>query len=226
MQSARIAEHIAVLLAAGSALAQSTIDPTHKFAWGENIGWTNWQHDAPNAGDGVIFHETYLSGFIWSENAGWISVGDGTPANGVNYSNVNGSDFGVNLDPVSGKLSGLAWGENIGWINFAGGGLACPPNPARLESDCRLRGFVWAENVGWINLDHETHYVAVLQTVCPTPCAGDLDGDGDTDLADLGILLADFGCRGPPNCAGDVDRDCDTDLADLGILLADFGCMP
>ena len=27
--------------------------------------------------------------------------------------------------------------------------------------------------------------------------AGDLDGDGDTDLADLGILLADFGCGSP-----------------------------
>ena len=26
------------------------------------------------------------------------------------------------------------------------------------------------------------------------PCVGDLDGDGDVDLADLGILLANFGC--------------------------------
>ena len=25
-------------------------------------------------------------------------------------------------------------------------------------------------------------------------CPGDLDGDGDTDHADLGILLADWGC--------------------------------
>jgi len=25
-------------------------------------------------------------------------------------------------------------------------------------------------------------------------CAGDLDGDDDTDHADLGILLADWGC--------------------------------
>ena len=57
-------------------------------------------------------------------------------------------------------------------------------------------------------------------------CAGDLDGDGDTDLADLGILLADFGCTPPPNCVGDLDGDGDTDLADLGILLADFGCGP
>ncbi len=31
--------------------------------------------------------------------------------------------------------------------------------------------------------------------IIPDPgCVGDLDGDGDTDLADLGILLADFGC--------------------------------
>ena len=57
------------------------------------------------------------------------------------------------------------------------------------------------------------------------PCAGDLDGDGDTDLADLGILLADFGCTGGM-CVGDLDGDGDTDLADLGILLADFGCAP
>ena len=57
-------------------------------------------------------------------------------------------------------------------------------------------------------------------------CVGDLDGDGDTDLADLGILLADFGCVPPGTCPGDLDGDGDTDLADLGILLADFGCTP
>ena len=47
---------------------------------------------------------------------------------------------------------------------------------------------------------------------------GDLDGDGDVDQADLGTLLADWGCIG--NCAGDCDRDGDTDQADLGILLS------
>ena len=51
---------------------------------------------------------------------------------------------------------------------------------------------------------------------------GDLNGDGVVDLADLGILLADFGCTGGA-CAGDIDGDGDTDLADLGILLANFG---
>ena len=52
---------------------------------------------------------------------------------------------------------------------------------------------------------------------------GDLNGDGHVDLADLGILLADFGCMPPGPCVGDVDGDGDTDLADLGILLANFG---
>ncbi|HUU97112.1 MAG TPA: hypothetical protein VM487_15345 [Phycisphaerae bacterium] len=56
-------------------------------------------------------------------------------------------------------------------------------------------------------------------------CAGDLDGDGDTDQADLGILLADWGCTGG-DCPGDLDGDGDTDQADLGILLADWGCTP
>jgi hypothetical protein len=58
-------------------------------------------------------------------------------------------------------------------------------------------------------------------------CVGDLNGDGSTDLTDLGILLADFGCMTPPGpCVGDLNGDGNTDLTDLGILLADFGCTP
>ncbi len=54
----------------------------------------------------------------------------------------------------------------------------------------------------------------------PPGCEGDLDGDGDTDQADLGILLAAYGIDG----GGDLDGDGDTDQADLGILLAAYGC--
>ncbi|HUU83744.1 MAG TPA: hypothetical protein VM243_09590 [Phycisphaerae bacterium] len=57
-------------------------------------------------------------------------------------------------------------------------------------------------------------------------CVADLDGDGDTDLSDLGILVPYWGCPDwpPPPCLGDLDGDGDTDEADLGILLADWGC--
>ncbi|MFQ5807499.1 MAG: FG-GAP repeat domain-containing protein [Phycisphaerae bacterium] len=53
-------------------------------------------------------------------------------------------------------------------------------------------------------------------------CVGDLDGDGDADLNDLAILLADYGCTS--GCSADLDGDDDTDLNDLALLLSDYGC--
>lgn len=55
-------------------------------------------------------------------------------------------------------------------------------------------------------------------------CPGDLDGDGDVDVADLAILLANFGAIAGVSAAdGDLDRDGDVDVADLAILLANYG---
>jgi hypothetical protein len=51
---------------------------------------------------------------------------------------------------------------------------------------------------------------------------GDIDGDGDVDQSDLGVLLADWNCTGG-GCPGDIDGDGDTDQSDLGILLAHWG---
>ncbi len=51
-------------------------------------------------------------------------------------------------------------------------------------------------------------------------CLGDLDGDCDTDQAELGQLLAAYGSR----AGGDLDGDGDTDQADLGLFLSNYGC--
>jgi hypothetical protein len=51
---------------------------------------------------------------------------------------------------------------------------------------------------------------------------GDLNADGCVDQADLGVLLADWGCTGG-DCPGDCDNDGDADHADLGLLLAHWG---
>ncbi|HEB61493.1 MAG TPA: hypothetical protein ENJ06_06680 [Phycisphaeraceae bacterium] len=59
-------------------------------------------------------------------------------------------------------------------------------------------------------MDHDT---IILQV------PGDLDGDGDVDQADLGILLS---CYLTSDC-GDLDGDGDTDQADLGLLLSNYG---
>ena len=58
-------------------------------------------------------------------------------------------------------------------------------------------------------------------------CLGDLDGDGDTDLADLAELLSGYGaCTGDPsyNPAADFDDSGCIDLSDLATLLGDYGC--
>lgn len=54
---------------------------------------------------------------------------------------------------------------------------------------------------------------------CPL-CPGDLNLDGAVDLADLGGLLAQFGCRGGPlDCPADWNADGVVDLEDLAITL-------
>lgn len=53
--------------------------------------------------------------------------------------------------------------------------------------------------------------------------AGDLDLDGDVDLADLGVMLANYGQSGVGYAGGDVNCDGIVDLGDLATLLGNFG---
>lgn len=55
---------------------------------------------------------------------------------------------------------------------------------------------------------------------------GDIDGDGDVDLADLAALLSSFGlCTGDAGflAAADIDASGCVELADLTVLLSNFG---
>ncbi|MEP0845308.1 MAG: hypothetical protein HRF50_00645 [Phycisphaerae bacterium] len=64
----------------------------------------------------------------------------------------------------------------------------------------------------------------VPATSCPIP--GDLDGDGEVDLADLSRLLSAFGtCVGDAafDSGADLDADGCIGLADLSVLLTNFG---
>ena len=98
------------------------------------------------------------------------------------------------------------------------------------DSPCVDAGSDTAENLGLNTRTTRTDQVPDSGIVdmgyhYPIVCLGDLNDDGDTDQADLGILLADWGCDDPVNgCAGDLNGDDKTDQADLGILLADWGC--
>jgi len=112
----------------------------------------------------------------------------------------------------------------IDWWMIAGGGAMFMTDPTE---EYELSGTIGqcdageTLNAGEYELTGGFWAIAASE---PEPCAGDLDGDNDTDQADLGILLADWGCTA--DCSGDLDGDDDTDQADLGILLADWGCAP
>ena len=58
-------------------------------------------------------------------------------------------------------------------------------------------------------------------------CVADINGDGVTDTADLGILIAAFGSSVTPGTGADFNGDGVVDTADLGILIGVFGgCTP
>jgi hypothetical protein len=110
----------------------------------------------------------------------------------------------------------------LDWWTFDGGG-----DMWSAGDDFELSGTIGQPDAGPVMTDGEFELVGGFWAVVfsqPEPCAGDLDGDGDTDHGDLGVLLADWGCTS--DCDGDLDGDDDTDHADLGILLADWGCTP
>jgi hypothetical protein len=87
-----------------------------------------------------------------------------------------------------------------------------------------LGGGGGARNIGAVDLfangSSSVYYDDLSLEPVGSVCPGDLDGDDDTDQADLGVLLAAYG----NDAGGDLDGDGDTDQGDLGILLADYGC--
>jgi len=76
------------------------INDTNKYAWGEDIGWINFNTTNSN----VRVTDSAITGYAWSANYGWI--------------NLNPDTSGV-LNDNEGNLSGYGWGENLGWIDFS-----------------------------------------------------------------------------------------------------------
>ncbi len=177
--------------------AISNVSSSDTEAWSANAGWLNWRPDTAN---GVEVNQFVLLGYIYGANLGWINVGNGTPANGIQYRNDSASDFGVNLD-ATGTLRGFAYGANIGWVQFEA--LGAP----RLDLNTgRLSGFAYSANIGWINLGDSTFSVRIDSISAGT----DTDGDGIPD----GWELRYAGDLTTLNSSSDGDGDGQSDLAE------------
>ena len=170
--SALVASALLCGVLAQSTLAQSTINSVNRFAYGANIGWTDWR---ANGANGVVIGEYVCTGYIYAANVGWINLGGGTAANGIHYQNNSATDFGVNNDGF-GNLRGYAWGANIGWVNFES--LGAP----RLDlCTGKLSGHIYGANVGWISLSNATAFVQTDSIQRGL----DSDGDGIPDAFEL-----------------------------------------
>jgi hypothetical protein len=158
-----------------STAAATTIDAVNHFGYGANLGWMDWRGDVTS---GTVIGEYICTGFIYAANVGWISLGSGTPANGIRYQNNSASDYGVNHDGV-GNLRGYAYGANIGWITFTNrdGTGATYEGPKVDLVTGKLSGFLWSANCGWISLSNTFAFVQTDTILM----GADTDGDGIPD---------------------------------------------
>ena len=120
------------------------IDPYEndsQYAYGENIGWVNFEPNVAGPAVGASVTSQKVAGFIWAENIGWINLdpNDTDPNTGVKNN-------------AAGELSGYAWGENVGWINFNPRVLGDPNHyGVTIDEPGNFDGWAWGENIGWIH---------------------------------------------------------------------------
>jgi hypothetical protein len=167
-----------------------------KYAYGENIGWLNFE---PNKGPGVTVYDDRLIGFVWAENIGWVNL---SPA---------GADpnCGVKNDGT-GLLSGFAWGENVGWINF-NPKVPCDANHygVTIDQQGNFAGWAWGENIGWVHLGPASLVEYKVKTSWITNCVVDFD-----DLA----RFCDLWLATGPQLKADLDSDNNVDFVDYGCI--------
>ncbi|MHC4618139.1 MAG: dockerin type I domain-containing protein [Planctomycetota bacterium] len=187
-------------------------DDDSQYAYGENVGWVNFEPAVPAFNVGATVSDDKVTGFIWAENIGWI--------------NLSPASYGGVLNDGVGNLSGYAWAENVGWINLrpAYGGVT-------IDDDGNFEGWAWGENIGWIHLRSDTP-VAYGVTTSWTPnyplcwgyltqCHGDVDNTGDVKGWDF-LALKDSWYKVYPDpdydpCA-DFDRNGEVKGSDFLIL--------
>lgn len=113
---------------------------TDNFGWSKNIGWVSF-----NAGDldgcpappcNARREGNGLAG--WARIMGIKTEFEKVPSNSAGWlgwiklASTSGDpiDYGVTIDPISGKFSGQAWSEELGWIDFSRAGFPALPGCA------------------------------------------------------------------------------------------------
>lgn len=158
--------------------------------------------DASGAGDAIlVYHRWY------SNNQGGAPNADSMP---VRLSNNDGASW-TDLEVVT---------ENAGaWVRreVLVSEFLAPTSQMRLRFVARDEGTGSIVEAG---VDDVTLYVV---TTC-VALAGDINGDGAVDFADLNLVLSSYSQTGAPGeIAGDADYDGVVGFADLNFVLSNYG---
>ena len=114
-------------------------------------------------------------------------------------------------------LAANVWAIDLSWytigagggLESSGGGMTLSGTIAEVDAGVLTGGTMELRGGFWGG-------------IVPASCPGDVNGDGATDLSDLALVLADFGCSG--GCSADLTGDGATNLSDLAEVLGAFGC--
>jgi len=119
------------------------------------------------------------------------------------------------------SLASVAYGIDLTWYTIDGGGTTSG------GGQFQLSGTIGQPDAGvLVGGGFELSGGFWSPSATPLPCVGDIDGDNQVGLADLSVLLANFGtAAGAAPEEGDLDGDGDIDLTDLSVLLAAFGAV-
>ena len=115
-------------------------------------------------------------------------------------------------------------------VTVAAGTAALPTTGAYLiemelystgSTAARSKPFWIVFNDGLASVDFDPAYEWAQANLLSTPCFGDLDGSGEVDSGDVGIVLLDTGpCGG---CPTDLDGSGEVDSGDVGLVLLSSG---
>ena len=89
-----------------------------------------------------------------------------------------------------------------------------------MSDQVRVR-FVVSDAGGDSNVEAAVDGFLVGELLCDA-CESDINGDGQSDVGDLLIILADWGVCGL-NCPADIDGSGAVDVGDILVLLAAWG---
>lgn len=167
-------------------VSAENIDPDNdgsQYAYGENIGWVNFEPSIPEPNVGATVADNRLTGFIWAENIGWLNLSPGA--------------YGGIFNDGNGLLHGYAWGENVGWLNFDPQVFGDPNRyGVTIDSEGNFDGWAWGENIGWINFQSsfvldwdDLARLAVQWLQTGDELGADLYTDGEVNLLDYSILM-------------------------------------